>query len=396
MKVNKYNQIKLIFITCMPMSEPRSASMYFMKILLDRHANIFTWFSLRKTQKISNEWEIPYCSTSPIKFPKSNSNLRILFNLYPWAIARALKAIWFGRKNNVQVVLSDLAFEAVIVGRLVAKILNIPLISMIHDDPINRIEKKTYPSWLVNIYNKSFIKTLKYSESIMVISDYMGEHYKKNYGIKYVTLFPGKHEKEMLPLKSFDSLQKNFTIGLVGSINCMKNLENLIKVCEDINKFGKYGKIKIIHIGKTPSNVFVNPILSYEGYLEEKLFIKKLIEFDIGYLNWDFNKQYRTTFLTSFPLKVHTYIQAGVPLLAVGPTDSSIIKFVNENNCCLSIIEQNYKPLYDGLLKLLENKKYLNSYSKSINQLRSKFSIKRFHSNFLGEINKYVNNVSNV
>ena len=110
----------------------------------------------------------------------------------------------------------------------------------------------------------------------------------------------------------------------------------------------------------------------------------------------DFNEKYRTTVLTSFPLKVHTYIQAGVPLLAVGPTDSSIIKFVNENNCGLSIIEQNYKPLYVGLSKLLDNKEYLNNYSKSINQLRSKFSFKRFHSKFLGEINKYIENVPNI
>ena len=396
MKVNKYNQNKLIFITCMPMSEPKTASMYFMKILLDRYANIFTWFSLRKTRKISNEWEIPYCSTSPINFPKSNSDLRIFFNLYPWAIVRALKAIWYGWRNNVQIVFSDLAFEAVIVGRFVAKILNIPLISMVHDDPVNRIEKKTYPTWLINIYKKSFIKTLKYSGSIMVISDYMGEYYKKKYGIKYVTLFPGKHEKENLPLKSFDNLQKNLTIGLVGSIDCMKNFKILLKVCEDINKLEKYGKIKIIHIGKTPPNISVNPILSFEGYLEEKLFNKKLIEFDIGYLNLNFNEKYRATVLTSFPLKVHTYIQAGAPLLAVGPIDSSIIKFVNENNCGLSIIEQNYKPLYLGLTKLLSNKKYLNNYSEGIHQLRSKFSVKKFHSTFIGEINKYINNVSNV
>ena len=32
----------------------------------------------------------------------------------------------------------------------------------IHDDPLNRLEKKDYPKWILSIYRKSFIKTLKY------------------------------------------------------------------------------------------------------------------------------------------------------------------------------------------------------------------------------------------
>ena len=383
MKKNYNHPQKLIFVTCMPMSEPRSASMYYMKILLDRHASIFTWFSLRKTRKSFNEWEIPYCSTSPINFPKSNSNLRRFVNLYPWAFARALKAIWFGWNNNVQIVFSDLAFEAVIVGRLVAKILNVPLISMIHDDPINRIEKKDYPKWILSIYKTSFKKALKSSTSVSVISDYMGEFYQSKYDIKPTTLFPGIPDDKLMPLKKISTNRNTFIIGMVGSINCMKNWLLLIEVCEQINRLKGKDKIKIIHVGKKPRLAPARKLVEYCGHLEDKKLDSKLSRFNVGLLTWEFRKKASVTVETSLPLKIISYIKAGIPMFAFGPERSSIVRFVHDNKCGTACTKRNNKLLFNKLTELIENDNMKKKIFLGLSDLRKKYSREKFHSRFL-------------
>ena len=113
-----------------------------------------------------------------------------------------------------------MVFEAVIAGRIVSKILNVPLISSIHDDPLNRLEKKITPMD-VSIYRKSFIKTLKYSINTITISDYI-KHYENLYDISPITLFPGVEKKDLYQL-SRTLKEKNIIIGVIGSISCMLN-----------------------------------------------------------------------------------------------------------------------------------------------------------------------------
>ena len=371
----------------MPMSEPRTASMYFMKILLDKHSDLFTWFSLRKSKSEYNVWRIPYGSTSSIYFPKSNSNLRRFINLYPWAFIRAVKAAWFGWKNNIKVVYSDLAFEAVIAGRIVSKILCVPLISSIHDDPVNRLEKKDYPKWMVSMYKKSFNKTLKYSISTIVISDYMGKYYQKIYDISPITLYPGVAKNDLLPLKPFSFKEQEIMIGVIGSINCMKNWILLIKVCEQINKINNLKKIKLLHIGKKPKLAPESAIVNYLGFVKNINLKEKLAEIDIGFLNWTFEKKARVTVATSLPIKINSYIQAGIPMLALGPRQSSIIKFVKENKCGIYCNKRKKELLFNLLMRVLNDMDILNDINKNLAVLRNKYSREKFHSKFLKVIN---------
>ena len=378
---------RLIFITCMPMSSPKAASMYYMKILLDRHSDLFTWFSLRRLKNEYNIWKIPYSDASPIYFPKSFSNIRRFVNLYPWAFMQGLKAAWFGWKNNIGIVYSDLAFEAVITGRIVSKILNVPLVSSIHDDPVNRLEKKDCPKWILSMYKKSFSKTLKYSSNTVVISDYMGKYYNRAYGISTITLFPGLEKKDLLPIKPFPFEKKNIIIGAIGSINCMKNWELLIKVCEKINKVFEHRKINIIHVGEKPHLAPKSNIVNYLGFVKNSNFKERLAMIDIGFLNWDFTAKARVTVETSLPLKINSYIQAGVPMLALGPIESSIVKFVKDNKCGLYCIERKKESLYNVIIKFINNIYIVNDIQHSITDLRQEYSRDRFHSQFLKVIN---------
>ena len=59
------------------------------------------------------------------------------------------------------VVWADLAFETVVAGRVAPRVLDVPLVVSIHDDPVNRIWVKKRPAWLVRLYKREFTRTLQ-------------------------------------------------------------------------------------------------------------------------------------------------------------------------------------------------------------------------------------------
>ena len=210
----------------MSLSEPKSASMFFMSVILNKYTEIFAWFSLRGTISTYNPWGIPYDQSSSIYAPQLSSSLRRFINLYPLAVINGVKAAWFGWKNKITAIYGDLSYESILSSRVASIILNVPLLSSIHDDPINRLELKNYPKWIIKSYDKSLNKTLKMSKKIAVISDYMGEYYKMKYNVSTKTIFIGANVNSGVSQQGYKEKEKSkvFTIGSIGSIHCKYNI----------------------------------------------------------------------------------------------------------------------------------------------------------------------------
>ena len=153
--------------------KPKSASMYFMSIILDRNKDLFSWYSLRNYKFPIILGKFHHRSSSKIRIPNWDRTMSMFLKLYILAVYKGFKAAWFGWLNNSYAIYGDLAYESVISARVAAKILNIPLLSSIHDDPISRFNLKIKSRWLRGLYKNSFRKTLVYSRKVAVISDYM-------------------------------------------------------------------------------------------------------------------------------------------------------------------------------------------------------------------------------
>lgn len=376
---------RTLFVTCMPLETPRSASMAFMNVILEKYPDTFVWFSLRSPDPGSeNPFSIPYSYARPIQRLSRLPWLRQSLNLIPWAWNLGYKASKFGRVHGVQVVLADLAFEAIVAGRVAARVLGVPLLVTVHDDPVNRIRVKNYPRWLVKVLEHEVVKTMKAAVRCGVISDYMGEIYRERYKVETSTLFIGVEESKCLPFKTLDVNKATIIIGSVGSMNSSENWNLLIDAIRMLNRQFGADRFQILHIGKLPEQLSApNDVVQVTGWVSEDEFLCHLARVDIGFLNWSFDPVHAETGRTSFPLKTHSYIQGQVPMLALGPVGSSVIRYVEEFQCGLVCTQASAAELAEGLRRFVRDQgSKARALRTGLEELKRGFSRHRFFQDF--------------
>lgn len=373
---------KILFLTCMPLTEPRTASMRFMGVLLEEYPKAFTWFSTRSPRpNVENPFNIPYEFSNRLKRPTRIPYLRQFLNLGPWARYLGRKAAVFGREQNVEVVLADLAFEAVVAGRIAAKALEVPLLVSVHDDPVNRIEIKGYPDWLVRFFEANLDRTMRRTTRCGVICKYMGEIYEERYSVETHTLFIGAEKCKCLPTKSPEEIEDPILIGSVGSVNSINNWNLLMDSIRLLNQRYDRIKFRILHIGNISDDLQVPNEVEVTGWVPEEEFRYHLSRIDAGFLNWSFDPKQAETSRTSFPLKIHSYIEAQRPMIALGPSDSSVIRFVDEFNCGITCTVPDVEKLADKIEQLMVDKRYRQS-SEQVRNLMADFSRDAFFRSF--------------
>ena len=367
----------------MPLEVPRSASMAFMGVLLEKYPDLFTWYSLRSPAPGTvNPFNIPYATGRSFQRFTRFPRLKQFIQYFPWAWDSGRKAAAFGRAQKVQAVLADLAFEAVVAGRVAARHLGVPLLVMVHDDPVSRLRVKDTPGWFLELYEREFARTLRASRRCAVICDYMGETYQKRYGVETITLFPGVEAEKCLPPRVFDPGRKSIVIGSVGSATSVANWDTLLEAVRLLNQRHGAGKFRILHLGAYPKDLPLSPDVETTGWLPESDFVHQLRRMDLGFLNWGFAPELEETRSTSFPLKISSYIQAQVPMLALGPGDSTVVRFVQDYHCGLACIKPEVDTLAAQVEALAFNEKIYSVAMEGVVTLKNVFSRPIFFERF--------------
>ncbi|MBN1304028.1 MAG: glycosyltransferase [Anaerolineales bacterium] len=367
----------------MPLENPRSASMAYMGILLEKYAEKFVWYSLRPpvVKDKQTGFGVPYAYGPSFNWFSRFPNLKRWFRLFPWAWFAGWAAAKFGRSREVGLVYVDMAFEAVLAGRVAAWLLKLPMVIMIHDDPVHRIRVKDYPEWLVKLYEREVTKTFRAAKTCAVISDYMGEKYERQYGVQTTTLYPGVTADKCLEIRSLDPKKGPVMIGSVGSIGSVENWELLLSTVKNLNSKSDRRKFKVLHIGHLPVGFPTSDDLEVTGWVPESEFTTHLGRLDICFLNWSFSPELAETGRTSFPLKIHSYIRAQVPFLALGPVWSSVVRFVQDYQCGLCCTEENVPLLGEKISELIHPETYLEVVNR-VKELKRQFSRDEFFARF--------------
>ncbi len=277
--------------------------------------------------------------------------------------------------------MADLAFEAVVAGRVAAQVLAVPLLVSIHDDPVERIKVKGLPGWLIKWYERQFEETLRSASGCAVISDGMGEIYQQRYGVKTATLYVGVDENQCLPVRSGDSNGRPFIVGSTGSVNSAENWNMLLEAVRWLNQKHGEGSYRILHAGELRSQLKTSKDVEVTGWLPGIEFFHILARMDIGFLTWSFDNKFNAAGRTSFPLKIHSYLQAQIPMLAFGPPGSSIVRFVDENSCGISCTVLDAALLSERLERMRDEQEY-RRYLPSVEKLKEKFSRRSFFDKF--------------
>jgi hypothetical protein len=291
------------------------------------------------------------------------------------------KAAVFGREQKVDVVLADLAFEAVVAGRVAAWILGVPLLVSVHDDPVNRLKAKEYPDWLVKLFEANVMKTMKAARRCGVISKYMGEVYQELFDVETVSLYIGVDKDRCLPAALIDQEGDFITIGSVGSMLSAENWQLLIEAVRILNQRHGSDRFRILHIGDLSDRLPTPREVKATGWLPQQEFLNQLSRIDMGFLNWWFDPRYAKTSRTSFPLKTHSYIQAQRPMVALGPPKSTVIRFVDEYDCGEICTVPSAINLAEKIDRLTVYDRYREAL-EGVKRLKDEFSRAAFFENF--------------
>lgn len=103
----------------------------------------------------------------------------------------------------------------------------------------------------------------------------------------------------------------------------------------------------------------LNNVVSFEGYLERKEFIKKLISANFGIIGRpNINNLWN---IASVRTTLYEYMAAGLPVFAFGPSSSYIKYLINKHKLGLYVSSDNPVILANELCKFLD---YLDSFDR--------------------------------
>ena len=383
-KVYKSKIPKILIITQVELGDKKNPTMLYMDKLINNYVGKIIWFSICKIKNWeSDTYDFPSAYHPPIdKF----SRIPLIKFIIKYTIGEKyliLLASRFAKKHNAEVVFSDISSEVLSISRKVAKKVNLPLVSSIQDDPIARIKSKNYPKFISNHINNEFKKTLAFSKSCGVISDYMAEYYRIKYKINSIqTLYIGTEKRKCLHPRLSLKSKREIIIGSLGTVHSFDNFENLVKTVKYLNGIYKDKYFSIRHIGDLPSKYLSLEYVDITGWLSYDEVFKELSLIDIGLLSVPFESSKKVTLMTSFPTKVHNLLEAQVPLLGIGPDYSAIVKFIRDFSCgqvCNDISIQSISSTIDNIIN------DENSYEKTKTGLikaAKHFSRENFYRNF--------------
>ena len=118
------------------------------------------------------------------------------------------------------------------------------------------------------------------------------------------------------------------------------------------------------------------------GWVPEDEYLHHLSRIDASFLNGSFPPRFSETSKLSFPLKIHSYIQAQKPMLAFGPSDSSVVRFVQDYQCGAVCTEFNLESLSSSLDRLISNQQVYEKTQTGVIKLKQVFSREQFFENF--------------
>jgi glycosyltransferase involved in cell wall biosynthesis len=354
-------------------------------MILEEYGENFIWYSLRGKDHSLHQpiADIPYEYSKQLRRPSRRfSFLRQYLNLGPWARVRGWWAARFGKKHGVDIVLADLAYEAVLAGRVAANVLSVPLLVSIHDDPITRLENRQYSPMIVKKFKRDFSKTMTQAHKGSVISSYMAEKYEREYGLPCVVLYVGILEEDFFQPTYINKKQGEIIVGSVGSIHSAKNWQTLLDAVRLLNSSDGANTFKVLHIGKFPEGYTLTEDVELTGWVSDEEFVYHLNRVHIGFLNWSFEERHTEISRTSFPLKTRSYIQAQCPMIALGPGYSSIVDFVQSRGCGKVCTVPQATALADTIRTLVFDEQELKQAMGGVKKLRHDFSMQKFWASF--------------
>jgi len=242
-------------------------------------------------------------------------------------------------------------------------------------DELNLLKKRSYINTLIN---KSYFKFINhFVDAFLYIGKRNREFYINN-GIPKEKLFlvPYVIDNKRFKLKGRKHIKKKLQIYFIGKLIHRKGCDIFLKAinkCNNFNKFKKNVEIKIIGDG-----ILLNKYISYKkkNRLSNVFFLRFKNQDEIKKHIKKSNIFVLPSREENWGLVVNEAMNAGNVIITSNHVGSSA-DLVKNNHNGYTFKNEDYKDLSNKLLKLANNKKKLNTFSKNSIKIIEKWSFKQ-------------------
>jgi len=240
------------------------------------------------------------------------------------------------------------------------------------------------PEWEAKILEDDYIWLLKNANSIDFVSESLKDYLFEKYSFtnKYkIICFADEID---LPKPNIKNKIKN--IGYAGNVWSPNNFKTLLINMKQLNQEGYELRLHIFsnNFPQYLKKNFPKEIIN-RGLLDNQSLLNALQEMDLVYVPMSFEKNKKILSSTSFPSKVFTYLNTGVPILFHAPEYSSVFNFIEKNNSGFVITSNENLEFQSQFIKILKSeineRKVISKFSIAL--LKNQYSFSKQKGEFI-------------
>lgn len=283
------------------------------------------------------------------KIPSFISHIFLLFHLKIWSKLQMLFVIKYIKKNEINYCFVSLDNDFIIFSyTFLCNYKKTKNISIVSDDPYASLKMYGVDNRTCEYIQNLFLKALKDSSKVAVISEGMQLYYKNLADIDSIITYPVNATR----LLKKNELKKPFDNQLqIIHIGHLRNseVENLNIFLNALNHSGiDYTFIFLGRDAERYNMVNHNKNLKILGWVSQIELENYISSSNFAYVPYSFNIEQENFVSTSFPNKVTSFLKSGIPIIHHGPIKSTVSKFINKYKVGFNINSLNINDIkYD-------------------------------------------------
>lgn len=206
--------------------------------------------------------------------------------------------------------------------------------------------------YVARLTRKPVRQLLRAARSVDVTSEEMGHYYRAQLGLSSTVLHP--IVAGPVPAVTPPRDPRRLTLGHIGAIYSAREFETMLHAL----------KRAAAELGREPAGCFIGllpryrPLVEQLGiavempdWLNESEAVQRLARCDFVYAMYPFDRRSEVFVRTSLPTKLTTYVQAGRPVLAHAPNESTLARTVVRFGIGVACGENTVEAVAQGIAR---------------------------------------------
>jgi glycosyltransferase involved in cell wall biosynthesis len=236
-----------------------------------------------------------------------------------------------------------------------------------------------YPQYIEPVFKKH----LRDAEHVFVISPAMQEFYKLRFGVESTVLFGSSNIAEVKE-EYVVNINKPLSIGYFGAVANWQR-DALIAVADALK--GTDIQLHIYSgVDELPNGLQMREV-HFKGHIAPHEVQATMRNYDAVLLPISFKGELRNMSQFNIATKMSEYLTCGVPIIAVGPAYSAMIKYLVKHTAAITV-SSNQKRDITNAISLLRDKEHIsNLLENAQNLVNSEVGTQPMHKKWLSIIN---------